>query len=102
VRLEDGRVFHYGIWLELDRQTFEEVLLSWEDEERYPKLRFVAKVANAAPPWGEKLLGVEVDVGVRDQQSRPFVIAARAPWLQGVLERGWTADEYSAVVARYR
>ena len=102
VRLEDGREFHYGIWLEIDHQTFKEVLLSWADEERYPKLRFVAKVANAARPWGEKLLGVEVDVGVRDQRSRPFVIAARARWLQEVLGRGWTAAEYGAVVDRYR
>jgi hypothetical protein len=99
VKLEDGEEFRYGVWLEVERKTFDEAKASWNDEKRYPSLRFVATVANAAPPWGAKLLGVEVDVGIREQKARPFVIGARAPWLQEVLDRGWTAAEYEAVVA---
>lgn len=102
VRLEDGEEFRYGIWLEVEEPIFDEVMSSWDDSERYPKLRFVATIANAVPPWGAKALGVEVDVGVRDQRSRPFVIGTRSPWLQSVLEHGWTMADYEAAVASFR
>ena len=81
------------------RETFEEAKASWNDHKRYPSLRFAATIANAAPPWGAKLLGVAVDAGVRERKARPFVIASREPWLQHVLDRGWTAAEYAAVVS---
>lgn len=99
VKLEDGEEFRYGVWLEVDRGTFDNARASWNGE-RYLGLRFVATIANAAPPWGSRLLGVQVDVGVREQTALPFVIAAREPWLQAVLDRGWTAAEYEAVVER--
>lgn len=102
VKLENGEEFRYGVWLEVDRTTFDEVRSSWNDEVRYPELRFAAKIANAAPPWRKRILGVEVDVGVRDQKSRPFVVAARERWLQRVIERGWTAAEYDAAVESFR
>ena len=102
VKLEDGEEFRYGVWLEVDRETFDEVVKDWNDVDRYPKLRFVAKIANAAPPWRDKILDVAVDVGVREQNSRPFVLAARAAWLQKVLEDGWTMADYRAAIASFR
>lgn len=98
IRLPDGREFRYGLWLEIDEPTFQEVNRSWSDPERYPALRFQATIANAAPPWGDPLLGAAVDVGVRDQDSRPFVLASSQPWLQDLLARGWTMAEYRAAV----
>jgi hypothetical protein len=99
VKLESGEEFQYGVWLEVDGEMFDEIKASWNDDVRYPKLRFAAKIANAAPPWGTKLLGANVDVGVRDQKARPFVVAAGEEWLEKVIERGWSAAEYEAVVA---
>lgn len=101
VKLETGEEFRYGVWLKVKRSTFDEVRATWNDPERYPKLRFVAKIANAAPPWRTKILGVEVDVGVRDQKSRPFVVAARERWLQDLIVRGWTEAEYKAAVESF-
>lgn len=101
VRLASGDEFRFGLWFEVDRPTFAEVVASWDDEERYPHLRFTATIANAAPPWHAQILDAQVDLGVRDPSARPFVIAARAPWLQAVLERGWTMAEYEAVVALF-
>lgn len=98
IRLPDGREFRYGVWLEIDEPTFVEVNRSWSDPVRYPQLRFPATIANAAPPWNERLLGAAVDVGVRDQDSRPFVIGSSQTWLQDLLERGWTLADYRAAV----
>jgi hypothetical protein len=98
IRLPDGREFRYGVWLEIDEATFIEVNRSWGDPERYPRLRFGATIANAAPPWRDQLLGVAVEVGVRDQDSRPFVIASSQSWLQDLLDHGWTMTEYRAAI----
>lgn len=101
VPLANGEEFRFGVWLEVDQQTFDEVVTSWDDEERYPDLRFSATIANAVAPWHAQILGARVDVGVRDPNGRPFVLAARAPWLQAVIERGWTTAEYEAAVASF-
>jgi len=101
VPLANGEEFRFGVWLEVDEQTFDEVVASWNDEARYPDLRFTATVANAVVPWQDRILGAHVDVGVRDPNARPFVSAARAPWLQAVVERGWTMAEYEATVASF-
>ena len=101
VKLADGEEFRYGVWLEVTRAVFEEVVRVWNDEDRDPRLRFAATLANALPPWGTDILGVAVEVGVRDQGSRPFVVAAGASWLQTLIERGWTAAEYDAAVASF-
>lgn len=102
VPLESGEEFRYGIWLEVPRATFDEARQSWDDENRYLKLRFVGKIANAVSPWWDKILGIAVDIGGRDQGSRPFVVAAHEPWLQQIIERGWTAAEYHAAIASLR
>lgn len=102
VRLATGEEFRFGVWLEVDATTFTEIVSTWHDEARYPHLRFSATIANAVTPWHSLILGAPVDAGVRHQDARPFVTAARMPWLQGVLERGWTTAEYEAVVASFR
>lgn len=101
VRLASGDEFRFGLWFEVDQPTFDQVVATWDDEERYPDLRFTATVANAVPPWHAQILDAQVDLGVRDSNGRPFVIGARAPWLQAVIERGWTTAEYEAVVASF-
>lgn len=98
IRLPHGNEFTYGIWLEVDKPTFLEVIRSWNDRKRYPRLRFAATIANAAPPWKNGILGVPVDVGTRDQNSRPFVIASPQPWLRDLLDRGWTMADYRAAL----
>ena len=88
-----------GFVLEVDRNTFENVCKSWNDETRYPALRFQASLANAAPPWRERLLGVVVDAGVRDHESRPFggrtrglVAKGDRAWLDSIGIRGGLRD----------
>jgi hypothetical protein len=102
IRLTSGEEFRVGVWLEVGRDIFDDIFESWDDTVRYPQLKFVATIANAAPPWREKILGVEVHVGVRDQNSRPYVFASHTAWLHQVLERGWTDAEYEAVIASIR
>ncbi len=90
-----------GVWLEVDQATFLDVRNCWNDEKRYLKLRFKAQVANAAPPWRTNLLGLDVEAGVREAKSRPFVMAAEAAWLQKLIDDGWTPDDYQAAVASF-
>lgn len=101
IHLASGDEFRFGLWFEVDQPTFDQVVAIWNDEDRYPQLRFTARIANAAPPWHVQILDAQVDLGVRDHTARPFVVAARAPWLQAVIERGWTMAEYEAVVASF-
>lgn len=101
VKLASGDEFRYGIWLEVDCATFDDARQIWNDEVRYSQLRFAAAIANAAPPWREKIVGAAVEVGIRDHKSRPFVIGAREPWLRELLERGWTMAEYEAALATF-
>ena len=101
IPLENGTEFHYGVWLEVDQATFLDVRNCWNDEERYLKLRFKARVANAAPPWRTNLLGLGVEAGVREVKSRPFVMAAEAAWLQKLMADGWTPDDYREAVASF-
>ena len=101
IKLEDGAEFRYGVWLEVEPDTFGKIVSVWNDKRRYPRLRFRAKIANAAPPFGKKLLGRVVRACVRDQGSRPFVTSAKKAWLQTLLERGWTLAEYRAALATF-
>jgi hypothetical protein len=102
IRIKDGEEFRYGVWLEVDEATFVEVRGSWNDKVRYPKLRFKAKLANAAPPWRQTLLGLSVDIGVREQKSRPVVIGADDAWLRKLLDDGWAQADYEAAVASFK
>ena len=99
VKIATGDEFRYGVWLEVRGATFDKIVEVWNDPQRYPKLKFTARIANAVPPWKAKILDVEVDAGVRDQGSRPFVIASAEKWLQALLTRGWTRAEYEAIYA---
>ena len=53
IRLEDREEFRFGIWLEVTADVFDDVLVSWNDDVRYPRWQFVATIANAIPPWGQ-------------------------------------------------
>jgi hypothetical protein len=101
IPIEGGEEFRYGVWLEVETEVFDVIVVSWNDEVEYPKLAFVATIANAVPPWRGKTLGTEVQVGVRDQNSRPFVTAAHQAWLQEVLDRGWSAADYEAAIESF-
>jgi hypothetical protein len=58
-------------------------------------------IANAAPPWGERVSGCRVGLGVREPTSRPYVVSARDAWLQRLLDSGWTTTEYETAVASF-
>jgi hypothetical protein len=102
VPIETGDEFRYGVWLEVDEATFRRVLAAWNEPDIYIGLEFTAGIANAAPPWGEHLLGAEVDVRVRDAGARLFITDAKHEWLRDLIARGWTKDEYRAAVATLR
>jgi len=95
IRLEDAREFRYGPWIEVEAGTFREIREIWDDP-RYATLRFTGRIANAMPPWRERIANIEVELAVRDQNVRPFVVASSTPWIQELLDCGWTMAEYRA------
>jgi hypothetical protein len=99
VRIEGGEEFRYGVWLEVDPETFEQVIRVWNDPAAYRSLAFGGRIANALPPFGSCALGAHVDLATRDEKSRPFVVNSREPWLEDLLARGWTHREHLDLAA---
>ena len=97
IEVDNGDQFRYGIWLQIDPVTYKRLRMV-----QGMASRFTASIANAAPPWQQKVLGAGVDVTVGDRDRRPSIVGAHAPWLQTVLQRGWTVAEYQAATARLR
>ncbi len=102
VPIEGGEEFRYGVWVEVDRDTFERVVRVWNDAAAYRTLTFSGRIANAFPPFGQRTVDVLVDLATRDEKSRPFVIHSREPWLVGLLARGWTHREHLDVAQALR
>lgn len=102
VPVEDTEEFRYGLWLEVDAATFERVIRAWNDPVAYRALTFSGRIANALPPFGVRSLDVLVDLATRDEKSRPFVVRAQEPWLEELLERGWTQREHLKLAAGLR
>lgn len=94
VPVEGGEEFRYGVWLEVDQDTFSRVVHAWNDPATYPSLAFGGVVANAIEPYGAKTVGLKVGAATRSQNARPFVIRADVEWLGGLLTDGWSRSEY--------
>ena len=101
IKLADGEEFRFGLWFEVDPASGDKIRASWHEPTLYLALQFTATIANAAPPWREQILGCEVELRARQARSRPYVVSAREPWLQALLDSGWTLREYEAAVASF-
>jgi hypothetical protein len=97
VPLEENDEFRYGVWLEVSQEDFERILQAWNDEQAYANLRFQATLANAVAPWGDRTLGIMVEVSTRDAGTRPWVSGAAEPWLAMLLRSGWDRATYEHV-----
>jgi hypothetical protein len=94
VPVQGSEEFRYGVWLEVDADTFQRVLRSWNDPDTFRTLTFSGRLANAVEPFGATTLGVEVEVATRGENARPFVVRSRADWLERLITGGWTRQEY--------
>ncbi len=94
VPVEDSAEFRYGVWIEVDQDTFVRVVHAWDDPATYPTLTFSGVIANAIEPYGAKAVGLEVRAATRSQNARPFVVRADAEWLERLLTEGWSRSEY--------
>jgi len=94
IPIEGGEEFRYGVWLEVDPETFEHVIRAWNDPPVYRTLAFSGRIANALPPFGPRALDALVDLATRDEKGRPFVVGSTEPWLKDLLARGWSRQEH--------
>jgi len=102
VRIEGSEEFRYGVWLEVDPETFERVIRAWNDPAAYRKLAFSGRIANALPPFGPRALDALVNLATRDERGRPFVVSSPERWLKDLLTRGWTHREHLDLAAALR
>src|SRR5215510_15097389 len=75
IRVGTADEFRYGVWLEVQLATFDHIIDVWNDAPRYRELSFDGTIANAVPPWNEKILGCRVTAGTRSANDRPIVVA---------------------------
>lgn len=97
VPLEGGEEFRYGVWLEVSELDFHRIRRAWRDPRAYEALRFQARLANAIRPWGDRTLGLPVEVGTRQAGLRPYVVGSADPWLGALLRSGWDHATYQAI-----
>lgn len=70
------------------------------DQQEYAELELFGTLANAVPPWGDRLLGAPVRAVVRDTDELPYVVEGFTALLDQVLTRIWPHAEIHAALPR--
>lgn len=91
IQLTGGFSLTAGTWLAINPSMMRDVWELWETP-AYAELVLDGYLANALPPWGDKVLGVPAVAAVRDPTQWPYVNRSDAPTLQTVLSREWPHD----------
>jgi hypothetical protein len=78
----------FGTWLEVDADVLERVARLWSTPE-YADLVVAGRLANAVPPWGDRLLGTPATATVLNEDHSPYITGSDDPLLSGVLSEEW-------------
>lgn len=97
IQLTGGFSLTVGTWLAINPSGLREVWELWETP-AYAELVLDGFLANALPPWGEKVLGEPAVAAVRDSTQWPYIQQSGAPTLHAVLSTEWPHD---AILAAY-
>lgn len=90
--LDDGRRVTLGVFVAVSSEAYERAREAAGDDEKYSRLTYSGLLANAIEPWGDELLGAEVDVAVLDQTSMAYVVGSNHQALARVLQGQWPAS----------
>src|SRR5438128_2067983 len=82
VRLTDGYMLTFGVWVAIPPDDLKSTFAIWWEPE-YQALHLEGLLANAIPPWG--LLGAPVSLAVRDPDETPYCVASPIKELADVL-----------------
>ncbi len=95
VALTGGFTVTYGVWIEIESDDLHNAWRVWHLPE-YVNLRLTGLLANAAPPWGDVLLGASVSAAPRDPDEIPYIIASTEPNLGRILTTEWPHEKVLA------
>lgn len=83
-----------GLWVEVDEETFGVVFDSWDDDVRYPSLRFSGSIANSFVVGERDLMGAAVVLAVPSPSSRPAVVDAEDGEVARLVTGGWSQEAF--------
>ena len=95
LRLLNGFSLTLGTWLAIDPRRMREVWELWQTA-AYARLVLEGYLANAIPPWGDKVLGSPATAAVRDAAALPYVERSEDLILREVLENEWPHEDILA------
>jgi hypothetical protein len=96
IQLSGGFSLTYGVWLQVDPATLRRAWEIW-DRQDYAGLTLEGRLANAVPPWGERLLQKRVKAIVVDPSELPVIVFGSDPAIDDVLRQVWRHDEVLSV-----
>lgn len=101
IRLSEDASLTIGTWLAIDPSQLRGVWEQWETDE-YASLELDGLLANAIPPWGERVLGAPASAAVIDPSSFPYLLSSPEPVLDSILTKTWphgeVLDAYASIL----
>ncbi|GAA0987143.1 hypothetical protein GCM10009555_065910 [Acrocarpospora macrocephala] len=93
IALDDGRRVTFGVFVAVGSQAYEKAREAAGDGEKYLQLTYSGLLANAIEPWGNELLGAEVEVAVLDPRQMAYVVGSEHQALARVFQEQWPASD---------
>jgi hypothetical protein len=100
VQLDIDHEFHFGVWLEVDAREAKVAYDVWESK-KYSDLILSGRLANAVPPWGEKIFNADCKATVRDQDGLPFISSSSHPLLSKILVEPWSIHACESAIESF-
>ncbi|NUR97752.1 MAG: DUF2199 domain-containing protein, partial [Kribbellaceae bacterium] len=95
VPLTGGYRVTFGVWLSVDPDLLRQAHAIWWEPE-YASLELTGRLANAVPPWAERVMGAPAEAVVLDGEHVPYITRSQDEVLAGVLTREWPHAEVLA------
>jgi hypothetical protein len=97
IALSGGYSLTYGTWLAINPAELTSVWERWSTD-AYRDLRLDGFLANAIPPWGEKVLGSPATASILDPNQFPYIVGSQSTSLDRVLSDVWPHEEILSAV----
>lgn len=97
VQLDIGHEYRFGVWLEVAEGDLKRIWQIWNTPQ-YREAAVEGVLANAVPPWGDRLVGAACHAAPRNQNDVFYIDASTSPGLAKVLSTPWPVHECEEVI----
>jgi len=84
----DGTELRIGVWIEVAREKFFELLQVWDDEPAYAAIRVDGAIESSLMIEGHDMQGAHVEMAARDPSQCLFIRSSDEPWLSRLMREG--------------